>query len=116
MAAPIKTCVLGVGLSGLTFHIPFVLALPQLFKLQAVLERKPTAPGGKLQERFGAAAAAGVTIHNTLEQVLADPEVELVIIGTPSETHYEFTKRILEAGKHGASPFDTQRFVFCGGS
>ncbi|EKM59424.1 uncharacterized protein PHACADRAFT_249901 [Phanerochaete carnosa HHB-10118-sp] len=100
MSGPIKTAVLGVGLSGLTFHVPFVLALPELFKLHAVLERKPAGPGGKLQARFGPDAAKGVTIHNTLDQVLADPEVELVIIGTPSETHYEFAKRTLEAGKH----------------
>lgn len=100
MSGPIKTAVLGVGLSGLTFHVPFVLALPELFKLHAVLERKPAAPGGKLQARFGAEAAQGVAIYNTLDQVLADAEVELVIIGTPSETHYEYAKRTLEAGKH----------------
>ena len=99
---PVKTAVLGVGLAGLTFHVPFVLALPQYFKLHAVLERKPTGPGGKLAARFGAEAANGVVIYNTLDQVLADPEIELVIVGTPSETHYEFTKRIIEAGKHGA--------------
>ena len=40
-------------------------------------------------------------IYNTLEQVLADPEIELVIVGTPSETHYEIAKQVLEAGKHG---------------
>ena len=122
MAAPIKTCVLGmytthmpfrsllttnqysilgVGLAGLTFHVPFVLALPQLFKLYAVLERKPSGPGGKLQERFGPDAAKDVKIYNTLDAVLADPEIELVIVGTPNETHYDFTKKILEAGKHG---------------
>ena len=98
---PIKTCVLGVGLAGLTFHVPFVLSLPELFKLHAVLERKPEGPGGKLQARFGPEAADGVKIHNTLDAVLADPEIELVIVGTPSETHYEFAKQVLEAGKHG---------------
>ncbi|KAH9850027.1 oxidoreductase [Lenzites betulinus] len=98
--APIKTCVLGVGLGGLTFHIPFVLARPNLFKLRAVMERNPKAPGGKLQARFGEEAAKGVIIHRTVEDVLADPEVELVIITTPSETHYELAKKALQAGKH----------------
>ena len=98
---PIKTAVLGVGLSGLTFHVPFVLAQPKYFKLHAVLERKPAGPGGKLASRFGEEAAKGVTIYNSLDQVLADPEIELVIVGTPSETHYDITKRILQAGKHG---------------
>ncbi|KAJ3559180.1 hypothetical protein NM688_g490 [Phlebia brevispora] len=97
---PVKTAILGVGLSGLTFHGPFVLALPKYFTLHAVLERKPQGPGGKLAARFGQEAAKGVKIYNTLDQVLADPEIELVIVGTPSETHYEFVKRILHAGKH----------------
>ena len=103
---PVKTAILGVGLSGLTFHAPFVLALPQYFKLTAVLERKPTSPGGKLAARFGEEAAKGVKIYNTLDQVLADSEIELVIVGTPSETHYEYTKRSLLAGKHGTFCFD----------
>ena len=100
---PIKTAVLGVGLGGLTFHIPFVLRLPEHFTLHAVLERKPTGPGGKLAARFGAQAAEGVTIYNTYEQVLADAAIELVVISTPSELHYAQAKAALEAGKHGAS-------------
>ncbi|KAI0771997.1 oxidoreductase [Trametes elegans] len=98
--APISTCVLGVGLGGLTFHIPFVLALPHLFKLHAVMERNPAGPGGKLQARFGEEAAKGVVIHRTIDAVLADPEIELVVVTTPSETHYELTKKALQAGKH----------------
>ncbi|KAJ6629128.1 hypothetical protein B0H10DRAFT_1988013 [Mycena sp. CBHHK59/15] len=95
-SSPIRTCVLGVGLSGLTFHVPFILALPECFTLVSVLERNPQTEGGKLRERFGVTAK----IHNNLSQVLEDPEIELVIIGTPSPTHYSYTKAALEAGKH----------------
>ncbi|KAL0582009.1 hypothetical protein V5O48_000067 [Marasmius crinis-equi] len=94
--APIKTCVLGVGLAGLTFHAPFILALPDLFTLHSVLERNPKTPGGKLKERFGVEAK----IHRSLDDVLADPEIELIIVGTPNDTHYKFAKAALEAGKH----------------
>nr|GAT54013.1 NAD binding rossmann fold [Mycena chlorophos] len=93
--APIKTCVLGTGLAGLTFHAPFVLALPE-FELVAILERNPQSAGGKLHDRFGVA----VRIHNSLEQVVNDPEIELVIVGTPNSTHYGYAKAALEAGKH----------------
>ncbi|KAF8165194.1 hypothetical protein B0H34DRAFT_648131 [Crassisporium funariophilum] len=96
MSRPINTCVLGVGLSGLTFHVPFILALPELFTLHSVLERNPHTEGGKVKERFGVA----VKIHRSLDQVLADQEVELVIIGTPNDTHYDFAKAALAAGKH----------------
>ncbi|KDR83581.1 hypothetical protein GALMADRAFT_133012 [Galerina marginata CBS 339.88] len=94
--AVINTCVLGVGLSGLTFHVPFVLALPNVFALHSVLERNPRAEGGKVKERFGVT----VKIHRSLDGVLADPDVELVIIGTPNDTHYDFAKAALNAGKH----------------
>jgi predicted dehydrogenase len=94
---PIRTCVLGTGLAGLTFHVPFILALPELFSLNAVLERSPKTEGGKLQERFGVAA----TVYATLDDVLNDEDIELIVIATPNETHYEFAKKSLRAGKHG---------------
>jgi predicted dehydrogenase len=94
---PIKTCVLGVGLAGLTFHVPFILALPDLFTLHAVLERNPQSHGGSVNERFGVV----VKVHRTLEAVLNDTEIELIIVGTPNHTHYEFAKAALHAGKHG---------------
>lgn len=97
MTQAIKTCVLGVGLSGLTFHIPYILAMPKLFTLHAVLERNPQSAGGKVYERFGVTTR----ICRTLHEVLSDPEIELVIIGTPNDTHHGFAKAALEAGKHG---------------
>lgn len=97
MSKPIRTCVLGVGLAGLTFHIPFILALHDLFTLHSVLERNPTQDGGSVKRRFG----ISVKIHRTLEAVIADPEIELVIIGTPNATHYDFAKSLLLSGKHG---------------
>ncbi|KAJ8086465.1 hypothetical protein AAF712_002105 [Marasmius tenuissimus] len=95
-SSPIKTCLLGVGLAGLTFHAPFILALSEQFTLHSVLERNPKTQGGKLHEKFGVEAK----IHRSLEDVLADPEVELIIVGTPNDTHYKFAKAALEAGKH----------------
>lgn len=95
----INTCVLGVGLSGLTFHVPFILALPGIFTLQSVLERNPQSEGGRVKDRFG----VNVKIHRSLEDVLSDSAIELVIIGTPNDTHYEFARAVLEAGKHGKS-------------
>ena len=99
--SPIKACVLGVGLSGLTFHVPFILALPELFTLHAVLERNPSSPGGKVKERFGPNVHDDVRIYREFEDVLKDEEIELIVVGTPNSTHYEFVKKSLEAGKHG---------------
>ncbi|KAH9994084.1 NAD-binding protein [Russula compacta] len=60
------------------------------------LERNPSSPGGKLQERFG----VSVRIHRTLHSVLEDTNVDLIIVSTPNATHYEFAKSALLAGKH----------------
>ena len=48
----------------------------------------------------------GVIIHRSFDEVLADAEVELVVITTPSDTHYTLTRQALEAGKHGM-PYHT---------
>lgn len=97
--APIKVCVLGTGLAGLTFHIPFILALPDLFTLHSVFERNPQSLGGRVYDRFG----VSVKVYKTWESVLQDKEIELVIVGTPNHTHYTFAKEALESGKHGKS-------------
>ena len=96
-----NVCVLGVGVSGLTFHIPFILALPHLFRLHSVLERNLAPPAGKVHARFG----VQVKVHRSLDDVLADPEIELVIVATPSYTHYDIAKAALQAGKHGIARF-----------
>lgn len=40
------------------------------------------------------------TTMETVEQALADPEVDGVIIATPARTHFELAGRALRAGKH----------------
>ena len=42
----------------------------------------------------------GVKTFRTLEEMLADKDIELVIVNTPSVTHYEFAKQAILAGKH----------------
>ena len=42
----------------------------------------------------------GVKTYRTLEDLLADDEVELVVVNTPNYTHFEYAKKALEAGKH----------------
>jgi len=39
-------------------------------------------------------------VTTRIERVLADPEVDAVIVATPVDTHYDLAARVLEAGKH----------------
>ena len=41
-----------------------------------------------------------VRVTTSCDEVLADPEVEAIVIATPISTHYDLTMRALGAGKH----------------
>jgi len=92
---PIQTAVVGVGLAGTVFHLPLLVALPDLFTVRTVVERNPQQEGGKARN-FGISPR----VARSFDEVLADPEIELVVIGTPNTTHFPFAKAALEAGKH----------------
>ncbi len=51
------------------------------------------------QGRF-ASRYPGSRMTGDLDDVLADPDLEAVVIATPVPTHYPLAKRALEAGKH----------------
>lgn len=42
----------------------------------------------------------GCKTTNSLDDVLADRDVDAVVVATPARTHYELARRSLEAGKH----------------
>ena len=42
----------------------------------------------------------GIKKACTIDELLADPEIELVVNLTTPQAHYEINKKILEAGKH----------------
>ncbi|MDP1843448.1 MAG: Gfo/Idh/MocA family oxidoreductase [Sediminibacterium sp.] len=86
----INTAILSFGMSGRVFHAPFI-ALHPGFKLAGVLERTK-------QESLQ--FYPDIHIYRTVEEVLEDASIELVIVNTPTHTHYDFCKRALQAGKH----------------
>ena len=47
-----------------------------------------------------AAPYGGVTLHDSYEALLADPEVDAIYIPLPNHQHVEWTAKCLEAGKH----------------
>ena len=87
---PINTALCSFGMSGWVFHAPFIVADPR-FKLYAVWERTKNLAKQKYP---------GVKTYRTLEDMLSDDEVELVIVNTPNITHFEYAQKALLAGKH----------------
>lgn len=87
---PIKTALLAYGLSGKIFHAPF-LATNEGFELYAVLERNTQ----KAKNDF-----PDVKSYVSLEELLVDDTIELVVVNTPNNTHFELAKQCLQAKKH----------------
>ncbi len=77
-------------MSGWVFHAPFIHALPG-FNLCAVWERTKDLAKQQYPD---------VRTYRTLEEMLADEAVELVVVNTPNATHFTYAKKALQAGKH----------------
>ncbi len=87
---PINTALCSFGMSGWVFHAPFININPG-FYLYAVWERTKNLA----EEKYLA-----IKTYRTLEDMLADNSVELVIVNTPNYTHYDYAKKALQASKH----------------
>jgi scyllo-inositol 2-dehydrogenase (NADP+) len=93
MSSPIRTAVIGYGLAGRVFHCPFVHAVPGL-ELAAIVVSNPDR-AAQAREHYPYAP-----IVPRLETVLADPTIDLIVVATPNESHFDIAKSVLLAGKH----------------
>ena len=84
----IKVALVGFGLAGRAFHAPVIRAVPGL-RLAAILQRR----GGE-----AAHAYPDVRIVRDLEDLLAIPEIRLIVIATPNDTHAPIARQCLAAG------------------
>lgn len=87
---PINTAILSFGMSGRVFHAPFI-HLHKGFSLTGIWERSKSESAGSYPY---------AKIYRSLEEILADDTIELVVVNTPTATHYDFAKKVLQAGKH----------------
>ncbi|GAA3938774.1 Gfo/Idh/MocA family oxidoreductase [Hymenobacter algoricola] len=90
MSTPIQTGLLAYGMSGKVFQAPFLSVHPG-FGFRALVERS---------RREAHETYPGVVSYASVAELLADPEIELVIVNTPNDTHAELTRQALRAGKH----------------
>jgi len=81
---------IGFGLSGRYFHAPFLTTNPG-FKLKTVVERSKN----EAQE-----FDPEIENARSVDELLSDPEIDLVFICTPNETHFPYAMDALENGKH----------------
>lgn len=82
---------IGNGKSTNRYHLPFVLTLPDLFKVQAIYARS--------QKNDWPTIDAIHYTHN-LNEILDDPSIDAIVVTTPHASHFEIAKQVLNAGKH----------------
>ncbi|MDQ1082238.1 MULTISPECIES: Gfo/Idh/MocA family oxidoreductase [Microbacterium] len=91
-SAPIRTAVIGFGVSGRVFHAPFLEADPD-YRLDLIVTANP--------ERRAEAESRhpSARVVSDVDAVwAAAAELDLVVIGSPSGTHASLAERALDAG------------------
>jgi predicted dehydrogenase len=90
MSKVLNVGVVGYGFATKTFHAPLISSLPGL-RLAAISTSGPE----KVKADWPEAA-----IETTPEALFIRPDIDLVVIPTPNETHFPLAKAALAAGKH----------------
>lgn len=86
----ISAGLLAYGMSGKVFHAPFLNA-HHGFNLKAIVERS---------KKNATNDYPNIISYNSVEELLNDDEIELVVVNTPNNLHYEHAKAALLKGKH----------------
>lgn len=86
----INTGLLAYGMSGKLFHAPFLSVHPG-FNLSAVTERN---------EQKAHKDYPGITSYNSIDELMDDPAIDLIVVNTPNYSHYDYTRQALLKGKH----------------
>lgn len=86
----VNTALLSYGMSGRVFHAPFLMQHAG-FELVGSWERSAK----RINEHYATA-----TSYDSLDELLADRSIDLVVVNTPTYTHHDYTKKVLESGKH----------------
>jgi scyllo-inositol 2-dehydrogenase (NADP+) len=90
MNHPINTALCSFGMSGKVFHAPYISTNPN-FKLIGAWERSK-----KTIQQFYPNAIS----FSSYEEILNDKNIQLIIVNTPTYTHFDYAQKALQAGKH----------------
>ena len=90
MSKPIVSGLLSYGMSGRIFHAPYLASHPG-FVFKAVLERN---------QKSAVLTYPSLLSYSSIDEMLGDDEIELIIVNTPNYTHFDFAMQALNAGEH----------------
>lgn len=84
---------IGFGKSAKRYHLPYVLIREQL-KVKTIYSRRRHFEEEANYEKYQ------INFTENIDDILNDPDINLVVITTPSTTHYELAKEVLLHKKH----------------
>ncbi|MEP8985309.1 oxidoreductase [Enterobacter cloacae] len=90
MSDSIRVGLIGFGYASKTFHAPLIAGTPGM-ALAAVSSSDAT----KVHADW-----PGVPVVSEPKHLFNDPNIDLIVIPTPNDTHFPLAKAALEAGKH----------------
>lgn len=90
LPAPLHVALIGYGGAGRIFHAPLIAGVPGLQLACIVTRQRET-----VQRDWPAVPCVA-----SVSAALADPRIDLVVIATPNDSHFELARAALLAGKH----------------
>lgn len=99
--APVRAGIVGTGNEGCEAMI--MQSPPDYLRFVAYHDIRPSQIGRapkKFETLYGPEEAKGVKFHEKWEEMLANPDLEAIVVATPLWTHARLTIEALEAGKH----------------
>ncbi|MCJ1479728.1 hypothetical protein MMC13_008414 [Lambiella insularis] len=93
MASQFNVGIIGYGMSAKVFHLPLLSIVPQL-KLYAIVQRSAK------QDDDAEKDFPDAKIYRSAEDMIKDKAVDVVLVLTVPQTHFQFAKLALESGKH----------------
>jgi predicted dehydrogenase len=85
----VRVGLIGFGLAGQAFHAPVIRGVPGM-ELACILERR----GTRAQEKY-----PDVRVARALDEMLADKTIQLCVVATPNDSHFELARDCLLAGR-----------------
>lgn len=87
---------IGFGNSVCRYHLPYVKRREDYIKVKYIYRREEDRVGDEERETW----YPDFIFTSDIEEVMKDPEVNLVVINTPDAFHVSYTMQALENGKH----------------
>jgi scyllo-inositol 2-dehydrogenase (NADP+) len=85
----VRVGLIGFGLAGQAFHAPVIRGV-QGMELACILERR----GSRSREKY-----PDVRLARTIDEMLSDDSIQLCVIATPNDSHFELAQECLRADR-----------------